>query len=150
MHRIETAPGSGSWTWQKTNPLKNGPLQKTGPQGLKLLPSFSSNMKDNVEVIHFHIKSWGVLGLVFVQIMFENYTLNLYFVNTKIGIKKTIAISQPLLASNVSACLIILMQPRFKWKHIFLKMETFFVSSSRRIFTKKEKLFSESLKKKKI
>ena len=71
-------------------------------------------MKDNVEVIHFHIKSWGVLGFVFVQIMFENCTLNLYFENSEIGIKKTIAISQPLLAWNVSACLSIFMQPRFQ------------------------------------
>lgn len=27
-------------------------------------------MKDNVEVIDFHIKGWGVQGLVFVQITF--------------------------------------------------------------------------------
>ena len=137
---LEADPGPD----KKTSPLKNGPLQKTWPQGPKTLPSFSSNMKDNVEVIHFHVKSWGVLGFVFVQIMFENCTLNLYFENSEIGIKKTIAISQPLLAWNVSACLSIFMQPRFQWKHIFIKIETFFVSSSRRIFTKKEKLFSES------
>ena len=45
-------------------------------------------MKENVEVIHFHIKSWGVLGLVFVQIMFENCTLNFFFGNSEIGKKK--------------------------------------------------------------
>ena len=93
---------------------KKGSLGKTGPQGLKTLPFFSSNMKDNVEVIHFHIKSWGMQGLVFVQITFENYTLNFYFKNSEIGVKKTIANLQPLLAWKVSACLRIFMQPRFK------------------------------------
>ena len=93
---------------------KNGPLGKTEPQGLKTLPFFSSNMKDNVEVIHFHINSRGVQDLVFVQITFENCPLNFYFENSEIGIKKTIANLHPLFAWNVSACLRIFMQPRFK------------------------------------
>ena len=45
---------------KKPDPLKNGLLQKTVPQGLKTLSFFSSNMKDNVEVIRFHINSRGV------------------------------------------------------------------------------------------
>ena len=51
---------------------KNGHLRKTGPQRLKSLPFFSSHMKGKAEVIHFHIKSRGEPGLVFVQIKFEN------------------------------------------------------------------------------
>ena len=48
-------------------------------------------MKDNVEVINFYIKSTGVQGLVFVQIIFENCSTNFYFQNDKIGIKTAIA-----------------------------------------------------------
>ena len=33
---------------------------------------------------------------------------------------------QPLLAWSVSACLRIFMQPRFKYKHIFMKPAAFF------------------------
>ena len=54
-------------------------------------------------------------GHVFVQITFENYTLNFFFFeNRETGIKKTIAILQPLLAWNISACLRIFVQPPFK------------------------------------
>ena len=42
-----------------SDPLKNRLLGKRGPQGLKMLPFFSNNMKDNDEVIHFHIKRRG-------------------------------------------------------------------------------------------
>ena len=63
--------------------MKNGSLGKTGPQGLKTLPFFSSNIKDNVEAIHFRR---GVQGHVFVQITFENCSLNFYFENGKIVI----------------------------------------------------------------
>ena len=98
---------------------KSGLLGKTGPQGLKTLPFFSSNMKDNIEMVHFHIKRRGVQGHVFVPITFENCTLNFYFENGEFDIKKTIANLQPLLAWNVSACLRIFMQPRFKEKHVF-------------------------------
>ena len=51
---LKTGPGPRPWTWEKTNTLKSWYLGKTGPQGLKALPFFSSNMKDDVEVIHFH------------------------------------------------------------------------------------------------
>ena len=126
---------------------KNGPLGKTGPQGLKTLSFFSRNVKDNVEVIHFHIKSRGVQGLAFVQITFENCTLNFYFENSELGIKKTIAnLQQPLLAWNVSACLRIFMQPRFKGKRVFMQLATFFISSSRRIFTKLLSVSESSIK----
>ena len=93
---------------------KNVPLGKSEPQGLKTLPFFSSNMKDNIEVIPIHIKSRGMQDLVFVQITFENFHLNFYFENSEIGIKKTIASLHSLFAWNVSACLRIFMQPRFK------------------------------------
>ena len=46
-------------------------------------------MEENVEVIHFHIKSRGVQGLVFVQITYEKCTTNFYFENSKFGIKTT-------------------------------------------------------------
>ena len=77
-----------------------------------MLSFFSNSMKDNVEVIHFHIKIRCVQGHVFVQRTFENCTLNFYFEKGEIGIKK-IAKLQPLLEWNVSACLRIFRQPRF-------------------------------------
>ena len=103
---------------------KNGPLGKTKPQGLKTLSSFSSNTKDNIKVIHFHIKSRGVQDLVFVQITFENCPLKFYFGNSGIGIKKTIANLHPLLAWNVSACLRIFMHC------VFMKLAMFLISST--------------------
>ena len=47
-------------------------------------------MKDNVEVIHFHIKGRNVQNLVFVQIKFEKCATILYFENNEVGINKTI------------------------------------------------------------
>ena len=82
---------------------------KNRSQGLKTLSFFSSKMKDNVEVIHFHVKSRCVQDLVFVQITFENCLLNFYFENSGIVIKKTILNLHPLFAWNVSACLHIFM-----------------------------------------
>ena len=67
-HRLKAGPGSGPRSREKTNPLKNRSVGKTGPRGLKPLLFISSHMEDNVEVIQFHIKSRDVLGLVFVQI----------------------------------------------------------------------------------
>ena len=93
---------------------KNRPLGKTEPQGLKKLPLFSSNMKDNAEVFHFHINSRGVQDLVFGQITFENCPFNFYFENSKIDIKKTIANLHTLFAWSLSACLRIFMQLRYK------------------------------------
>ena len=98
----------------KIDPLKSGPVGKTGPQGLKALPFFSSHMKDNFEVIHFHIKSRDAQDLVLVQITFGKCTTNFDFENGKVGIKTTIANLQTLLACNVSACLRIFMQLRFQ------------------------------------
>ena len=48
-------------------------------------------LKDNAEVIHFHIKSRGLQGLVFVQIMFEKCTKNSYIENEEVGTKTTTA-----------------------------------------------------------
>ena len=47
-------------------------------------------MKDNVGVIHFHIKSRVVRGLFFMQITFEKCIINIDFEIGKIGIKTTI------------------------------------------------------------
>ena len=65
-------------------------------------------------MIYFHKKSKGVQELVSAQITFENCTLNFYFKNNEIGIKKTIANLQPLLEWNVSSRLRIFMQTPFK------------------------------------
>ena len=48
-------------------------------------------MKDNVEVIYFHMKSRGLQGLVVVEITFEKVTTNFYFENGEVGIKTAIA-----------------------------------------------------------
>ena len=73
------------------DPLKNGHVGKTGPQTLKTLPFVTNYVKDNVEVIHFQIKSRSVQGLVFVQITFEKSSTNFCFKNGEVGIKTTIA-----------------------------------------------------------
>ena len=76
-------------------PQKNGPYGKGRPQGLKRLSFFSSNMKVNVEVLHFHMKSRGVHGLLFAQKTFENFTLNFYFESSEIGKKRWLPICSP-------------------------------------------------------
>ena len=47
-------------------------------------------MKNNTEVIHFHMKSMGVQGLALVQTTLEYFTTNFYFKNGKVNIKTTI------------------------------------------------------------
>ena len=87
----------------------------------------------------WNIKCRSVQGHVFVQITFENCTLIVFFFffeNRETGIKKTIVILQPLLAWNVSACLRIFVHPPFKEKRVFMKLAMFFISSTKRIFTK--------------
>ena len=79
--------GPRPWTWEKTDPLKNGHFGKTRRQWLKALLFFSKHMKDNVEVVQFHIKIRDVQCLFFVEITFENCALNFYFQNSKSGIK---------------------------------------------------------------
>ena len=32
---LKNGHGPGQWAWEKTDPLKNGPVGKTGHQGLK-------------------------------------------------------------------------------------------------------------------
>lgn len=56
-----------------------------------MLPFISSDMKDNVNVIHSHIKSRGVQGLVFMKIAFEKCTTNFYFESDEVDIKTAIA-----------------------------------------------------------
>ena len=91
---------SPKWSWPTdcrifwsliSSERKNGPVGKTGPQGLKMLPIFSCHMKDNVEVIHLHIQHRGVQALVFVQITFEICTTNFCFENSEVITKMTIA-----------------------------------------------------------
>ena len=43
-------------------------------------------MKDNAEMIHFHIRSRGVQDLVFVQITFEKCSTKFCFKNEKVGV----------------------------------------------------------------
>ena len=89
-HRLKSGPAPGPWTWRK-----NESLGKTRPQGLETLSFFSINVIDNVEVIHFHVKSRGLQGHAFVQIRFDNCTLNFYFENSEIGIKKQLPNCSP-------------------------------------------------------
>ena len=56
-----------------------------------MLPFVSCHTQDNVEVIHIHIKSRGLQGLVFVETTFEKCTTNLYFQNNEVVIKTAIA-----------------------------------------------------------
>ena len=51
VHHPKTGPGS--WTWEKTEPLKSRPIGKDWPQRLKVLPLISFYMKDTDDVIHF-------------------------------------------------------------------------------------------------
>ena len=51
VHHPKTRPES--WTWEKTEPLKSGPIGKDWPQRLNVLPLISFYMKDNDDVIHF-------------------------------------------------------------------------------------------------
>ena len=62
-------------------------------------------MKDNTEVIDFHVKSRSVQGLVFVKKAFEKCTTKYYFENGKVVIKMTIVSLYSLLVLNVSASL---------------------------------------------
>ena len=56
-----------------------------------MLPFVSCFMKDNVEVIHFHIKRRGARDFVFGQITFKKWVTNLYAENSEAGLKTTIA-----------------------------------------------------------
>lgn len=75
----------------KNGPPKKRTLWKNRNSRTKTLPFVSSHMEDNVEVINFHTKSRGVLGLVFVQIIFEKCTKNFYIENEEVGTKTTTA-----------------------------------------------------------
>ena len=81
---------------------------------LWLWPEIQSSLLEILILIHFHIKSKSVQGLVFVQITFEKYTTNFYFENSEVGIKTAMANLQPLLTWNLSAYLNIFMLHRFQ------------------------------------
>ena len=51
-------------------------------------------MKDNIEVIPFHIKK-GYARLRFREIMFEKYTTNFYFENGKVSKKQQFPTCSP-------------------------------------------------------
>ena len=55
-----------------------------------MLPFASSHMKNNVEVIPFHIRSGGVQDLVFMQITFDKCGTTFCLENSKVAIKGTI------------------------------------------------------------
>ena len=95
-----------------------------------MLPFFSSNIKDNLDVIHFHINSRGLQDHVFVQITFENCTLNFYFENGEIVIKKQ--------SSNCS--------PYQHETSLHVYAATFLISSTKRIFTKLLSFSESSIK----
>ena len=77
----------------------------------------------------------GKLALLFVQIAFEKSTTNLYFENGEDRVKTTIT-NLWLLVSIDPACSSIFMQRRFQWKRAFIKLTTFFISSTGYIFTR--------------
>lgn len=75
-----------TWTMDLS---KNVSVRKTWSQGLKTLLFVQCYRKDNVKMIHFHIKSRIVQGLVFVQIKFENIYI-LKTVQKQIYVLKTV------------------------------------------------------------
>lgn len=98
-------------TWTRTQDMRKSRLPKKCTRSknqssrLKILRFVSCHMKDNIEVIDFHVKSRSVQGLVFVKITVEKCTTKYYFENGKVVIKMTIVSLQSLLVLNVSACL---------------------------------------------
>ena len=48
-------------------------------------------MKDNVEVIHFHIKRRGAQGIIFMRRTFEKRVTSFYFENDEVDKKTTMA-----------------------------------------------------------
>ena len=96
-------------------------------------------MKSNVEVIHFYIKTRGVQGHGFVQITFENCTLNFYFENSEIGIKLPNCSQIFCMFTHFYVAL-------FFKKKCFMKLATFFISSTKRIFTKLLSVSESSVK----
>lgn len=76
-------------------PLKNGPVGRSRPQGLKILSYVSIHIKDKVEVIHFPIKRRGVQSLVFAQITFEKCSSNFLSKKGEVGVKTTTEILSP-------------------------------------------------------
>lgn len=77
QHRLKTGPGSGPWTWEKTDPLKTDPLEKPVTICLEW------HMNRNVELIHFHMKSRGMQVLV-LGLTFKKCTIKLNFENGEV------------------------------------------------------------------
>ena len=69
--------------------IKNGTARKTGTQVVKKLPFVSLHMKENVNLILFHIKSRSVQGLAIAQITYEKFDINSYFKNREVTIEAT-------------------------------------------------------------
>ena len=82
-----------------------------------------------------------VQGLALVQIMFEMYTTNSYFEN-KVGIKTTTANLQLLLIWKSFRTF----KHFYSAKSVSMKLETFFISSTRLIFTKLLAVSESSIK----
>ena len=68
---------------KKQTPEKT--VRKIGSQALEALSFASCHIKDNAEVIHVHIRSRGVEGLIFVQVTFEKCTKKFYFEDGEVG-----------------------------------------------------------------
>ena len=100
------------------------------------------NMKDNVEVIYFHVKRRGAQCFVFVQITSEKYNLNFYFENGKIdGFQFVFFISME------RFCMLMhFYAASFSIKTCFYETTNVFISSTRRIFTKWLSVFESSVK----
>ena len=101
-------------------------------KGLRTLAFFSIHMKDKVEVIHFRIKSRGVQDLVWkVHPKFLIWKRQSWYKNDDYQFVTLINYIW-----KVSECLHLFMQHRFRLKPVFMKLETFFISSTRPIFIK--------------
>ena len=134
-YHIKTGPRPGPWTYEKTDYLKNGSVRKTGPKVLKPLPFVSFRMKDNVKVIHFHIKSRSVHGLVFVQIKLKSVP--------QIYIFKTVKLVKN---SNCQFVVLTVMKRFRMFTHFhtaLLSIKTCFYETSN-VFYSRSRLFSQT------
>ena len=122
---------------EKNRPPKNRPVGKTGFKRMKTLSFVSRKCWKKMSKWIISIQKVAVCkALLSSKNTFENCTTNFYFEHGKVGIKTENANLSPILAWNVFACLRIFMKPGVQQKHVFIKLPTFLISRTRRIFTK--------------
>ena len=87
--RLKTCPGPGPGPQKIRTPLEMDPFEKPDPKDEK--HCHLCDMKDNVEVIHFHIIRRGVQGVVFMKKMYKKCTTDFCFENGNVDAKTLIA-----------------------------------------------------------